>query len=59
MSFEKERSLMVDRQLRLRGVKDERVLAAMGRIKRHLFVRDDLQDNAYDDRALPTLESTS
>ena len=56
MKFEKARRLMVESQLRPRGIKDERVLAAMGRVKRHLFVRDDMRDRAYDDSALPTGE---
>ena len=37
-------------------IKDERVLSAMESVGRHLFVRKDLQDVAYDDRALPTCE---
>jgi protein-L-isoaspartate(D-aspartate) O-methyltransferase len=56
MSYEKERRLMVENQLRPRGIKDKRVLSAMESVNRHLFVRKDLQDVAYDDRALPTCE---
>ena len=56
MDYEKERRLMVENQLRPRGIKDERVLSAMESVRRHLFVREDLQDIAYDDRALPTGE---
>jgi protein-L-isoaspartate(D-aspartate) O-methyltransferase len=44
---------MVDRQLRARGIKDERVLAAMGRVPRELFVPAGLRARAYDDAALP------
>ena len=44
---------MVDRQLRGRDVVDERVLAAMERVPRELFVPDDLRERAYDDAALP------
>ena len=36
-----------------RGVKDERVLAAMRRCPRHRFVPDTLQDRAYWNRPLP------
>jgi protein-L-isoaspartate(D-aspartate) O-methyltransferase len=44
---------MVERQLRRRGIKDERVLVAMGRVPRELFVlRDDIS-RAYDDSAMP------
>jgi protein-L-isoaspartate(D-aspartate) O-methyltransferase len=41
---------MVETQLENRGIRDPEVLAAMGRVPRHLFV--DSAD-AYDDRALP------
>ncbi len=44
---------MVDRQLRGRDVVDERVLAAMERVPRELFVPEELHDRAYDDAALP------
>ena len=44
---------MVTRQLRGRDVVDERVLAAMGRVPRELFVTANLRDRAYDDAALP------
>jgi protein-L-isoaspartate(D-aspartate) O-methyltransferase len=36
-----------------RGIKDQRVLAAMRRVPRHLFVRDHLRSQAYGDHALP------
>ena len=41
------------RQLRQRGICDERVLNVMGCIPRELFVPDEVRDSAYDDRALP------
>jgi protein-L-isoaspartate(D-aspartate) O-methyltransferase len=44
---------MVERQLRARGIEDERVLAAMERVPREFFVPDDLRARAYDDAALP------
>jgi len=44
---------MVERQLRARGIEDERVLAAMGRVPRELFVPDEYRARAYDDAALP------
>lgn len=47
------RMKMVAAQLRARGIRDERVLAAMGRVQRHLFVADEDQDSAYDDHPLP------
>jgi protein-L-isoaspartate(D-aspartate) O-methyltransferase len=44
---------MVARQLRERGIRDERVLAAMSRVPRELFVPESLVAHAYDDGALP------
>jgi protein-L-isoaspartate(D-aspartate) O-methyltransferase len=44
---------MVERQLRGRGIDDERVLAAMAVVPRELFVPDNLRHRAYDDAALP------
>jgi protein-L-isoaspartate(D-aspartate) O-methyltransferase len=48
-----ERARMVEWQLRRRGIEDERVLAAMGRVPRELFVPEQLGDAAYADAALP------
>jgi protein-L-isoaspartate(D-aspartate) O-methyltransferase len=44
---------MVARQLRGRGIRDERVLAAMGELPREAFVADTRRDYAYVDGALP------
>ena len=44
---------MVDRQLRRRGIEDERVLDAMNAVPRERFVPADLRDRAYRDGALP------
>ena len=46
---------MVERQLRARGIHDERVLAAMGTVPRERFVPADLLSAAYADGALPTM----
>lgn len=43
---------MVETHLRARGIREERVLAAMGRVPRHQFVPVDLEDRAYDDSPL-------
>jgi protein-L-isoaspartate(D-aspartate) O-methyltransferase len=43
---------MVERQLRRRGIHDERVLAAMGEVPRELFVPEDQRRRAYRDGAL-------
>ena len=44
---------MVERQLRRRGIGDERVLAAMEKVPRELFVADPYRRRAYADSALP------
>ena len=44
---------MVEGQLRRRGIADERVLDAMGRVPRERFVSPDQRDAAYADAALP------
>ncbi len=44
---------MVDRQLRRRGISDERVLAAMAAVPRELFVPAGIRRRAYADEALP------
>jgi protein-L-isoaspartate(D-aspartate) O-methyltransferase len=44
---------MVERQLRRRGIDDERVLAAMATVPRELFVPAALVERAYEDSALP------
>ena len=48
-----ERTRMVDEQLRGRDIVDERVLAAMERVPREVFVPADLRGRAFDDAALP------
>jgi protein-L-isoaspartate(D-aspartate) O-methyltransferase len=44
---------MVERQLRKRGIHDERVLAAMEAVARESFVPDEVRRGAYNDSALP------
>jgi len=44
---------MVEEQLRARDVEDARVLAAMGRVPRELFVPEAYRARAYEDAALP------
>ncbi|NQU03730.1 MAG: protein-L-isoaspartate(D-aspartate) O-methyltransferase [Syntrophaceae bacterium] len=51
--YKKQRKKMVDSQVRSRGIKDERVLQAMEKIPRHLFVDEGLLNQAYDDNPLP------
>ena len=49
----RSRRTWIDRQLRDRGIGDERVLAAMARVPREVFVPEDVRAYAYDDAALP------
>lgn len=51
--FSELRARMVERQLRGRGIEDERVLAAMGEVPREAFLPPDLWKRAYADSALP------
>jgi protein-L-isoaspartate(D-aspartate) O-methyltransferase len=53
MGMERERALMVEQQLRRRGIGDTRVLAAMGEVPREAFVPEAHQSRAYADGALP------
>ncbi len=47
------RQLMVDSQLRARGISDPRVLEAMLRVPRHEFVPEPYRAQAYEDHPLP------
>ena len=51
--FQEARRVMVETQIRARGVTDPRVLAAMGKVPRHLFIPRHLWDQAYSDYPLP------
>jgi protein-L-isoaspartate(D-aspartate) O-methyltransferase len=51
--FAAQRADMVERQLRRRGIADERVLAAMREVPRELFVPESERRRAYNDSALP------
>ena len=48
-----ERARMVDRQLRGRDITSARVLDAMRRVPRHLFVPESERGDAYGDHPLP------
>jgi len=50
--FEEERQDMIE-LLKDRGITDERLLQAMSKIERHLFVTNAFLSRAYDDTALP------
>ncbi len=53
INFEKERNRMVDDQIVVRGVRDDRVLAVMRRIPRHEFLPEAIRGMSYSDNALP------
>jgi protein-L-isoaspartate(D-aspartate) O-methyltransferase len=50
--FGANRLLMISRQLRARGINNERVLAAFAKVPREEFVAPELRENAYEDRPL-------
>jgi protein-L-isoaspartate(D-aspartate) O-methyltransferase len=51
--YELLRKQMVDQQIIARGVTDERVLSAMNKVPRHLFVSESHQHEAYNDYPIP------
>jgi len=50
------RQQMVDSQLQARGIRNERVLAAMSHVPRHEFAPEPYRDQAYEDHPLPIAE---
>ena len=53
MNYDHAREQMIEEQLLPRGIRDARVIVAMRRVPRHLFVDPALQHKAYDDAPLP------
>jgi protein-L-isoaspartate(D-aspartate) O-methyltransferase len=51
--FAIERQQMVESQLLARGIRDQRVLAAMAKVPRHEFVAEDYREQAYEDHPIP------
>lgn len=51
--FGAQRQRMVEQQLKSRGIKDERVLAAMAKVPREKFIPADARADAYGDGPLP------
>lgn len=51
--YKKQRSRMVETQIKSRGISDSRVLMAMETVPRHLFIDEGLIDQAYNDSPLP------
>lgn len=52
VDFDAARDRMVTQQLESRDISDQRVLQAMRQVPRHLFVPEDRQNEAYQDRPL-------
>ncbi len=52
-NFEQLRKEMVEFQIKRRGIKDEKVLSAMLKVPRHLFVPPEWVNQAYEDYPLP------
>lgn len=50
--FETERINMVDDQIKYRGITDDRLLKALQKVERHVFVNTENYQDAYDDRPL-------
>jgi protein-L-isoaspartate(D-aspartate) O-methyltransferase len=53
IDFSKARLKMVEEQIVSRGIKDDKLIAAMEKIPRHVFVEEALQSQAYSDHPLP------
>jgi len=51
--FAAERQNMVEQQLKPRGIRDERVIAAMAKVPREEFVAENVRGQSYADSALP------
>ncbi len=51
--FSQQRQLMVERQIEARGVRSQKVLNAMGRVPRELFLPEYVREFAYEDSPLP------
>ena len=52
-SYAAQRALMIEEQLRARGIRDQRVLHAMLRVPRHEFVGEEFRSQAYADHPIP------
>jgi len=52
-TFDAKRQEMISHQIKNRGITDGKVLEAMEKVRRHLFVPDALRGMAYEDRPLP------
>jgi len=57
VNFKKARERMVETQIIGRGIHDDRVVDAMRKVPRHLFLDEALRDQAYADHPLPIAEN--
>ena len=53
IDFSKARLKMVEEQIISRGIQDPKLIVAMQKVPRHLFVEEALQNQAYNDHPLP------
>lgn len=53
MNFDISRRRMVETQIIARGIKDRRVIDAMLKLPRHLFVQEAMASQSYNDTSLP------
>ena len=53
IAYRQARERMIQEQLVSRGINDPRVLRAMAKVPRHLFLESELWDQAYKDHPLP------
>lgn len=53
MNFDVSRKRMVETQIIARGITDRRVIDAMQKLPRHLFVQEAMASQAYNDTSLP------
>lgn len=53
MDYAQLRKIMVDDQLKARGIKNEKVLETFYKVARHEFIPEDLRDSSYADFPVP------
>ena len=51
--YKQRRHVMVEKDIKARGISDAKVLQAMGRVPRHLLVDEYIRDRVYEDYPLP------
>jgi len=51
--YKQRRQLMVEKDIKARGISDAKVLQAMGKVPRHLLVDEYIRDRVYEDYPLP------